>query len=153
MSDAIVHVTDASFDADVLQSSTPVIVDFWAAWCGPCKASFPGMQKAVNKYADNENVEFLFLDTWENGKNKEENASKFMTENNYTFNVVMDNDNKAVADYKVDGIPTKFVVDKNGMIRFKSVGFNGSDDALVSELSMMIEMAEEASTPKTTSVP
>jgi len=53
----------------------------------------------------------------------------------------MDNEDKVVAEFKVDGIPTKFVIDKKGMIRFKSVGFDGSDDKLVQELSAMIDMA------------
>jgi thiol-disulfide isomerase/thioredoxin len=118
-----------------------VVVDFWATWCGPCKASFPGMQKMVNKFKKNENVKFVFINTWEKGDEKEKIASEFITSNKYTFQVLMDKDNKVVEQFKVDGIPTKFVIDKAGNIRFKSVGFDGSDDKLISELSAMIEMA------------
>ncbi len=117
-----------------------VVVDFWATWCGPCKASFPGMQKAVNKYEKTEDVAFVFIDTWESGEKKEENAKKFIDGKGYTFNVLMDNDNKMVGDYEVSGIPTKFILDKEGNIRFKSSGFNGNDDALVDEISIVVEI-------------
>jgi hypothetical protein len=53
-----------------------------------------------------------------------------------------------VSSFKVDGIPTKFVLDPAGKIRFKTVGFDGSDDKLVQELSAMIEMAGNASEKK-----
>ena len=61
--------------------------------------------------------------------------------NSYTFNVLMDNEDKVVKNFGVEGIPTKFIIDGNGHIRFKSVGFSGNDEELVTELSMMIEMA------------
>lgn len=118
-----------------------VVLDFWATWCGPCISSFPGMQRAQDAHKERGDVVFLFVDTWENGDNKEKNASEFIAKNKYTFNVLMDNDNAVVGKYKVEGIPTKFILDRNGRIRFKSVGYSGNPDALVDEMAFMIELA------------
>lgn len=49
-SDLIKHVTDASFDADVINSGTPVLVDYWAEWCGPCKMIAPVLDEVAGSY-------------------------------------------------------------------------------------------------------
>ena len=51
MSDKVIHATDADFDAAVLQSSEPVLVDFWAPWCGPCKMIAPALDELAGDYA------------------------------------------------------------------------------------------------------
>ena len=50
-SDKIVHVTDASFDQEVLKSSTPVLIDFWAPWCGPCRTISPIIEDLAGEYS------------------------------------------------------------------------------------------------------
>jgi thioredoxin 1 len=87
-------VTDSSFDNDVLQSTTPVLVDYWAAWCGPCKMIAPILEEAAEEYEGK--VKILKLDIDENGA--------------------------TAAKYGVRGIPTLMLY-KNGKVVATKAGF------------------------------
>lgn len=122
-----------------------VVLDFWATWCVPCKASFPAMQLAVNKYALDTSVVFLFIDTWEYSKEVDPVIQDFLKKKQFTFRVLRDGKDAVVKQYGVDGIPAKFIIDKEGNIRFSLKGFNGTDEEAVNELTEMITLSSRAS--------
>ena len=93
MSNAIQKVTDASFQADVLASPLPVLVDYWAEWCGPCKMIAPVLEETAASYAGQLNVAKLNID---------ENV-------------------KTPSEYHVRGIPTLMLF-KNGQPVATTVG-------------------------------
>tara|TARA_B100000530_G_C15803949_1_gene426748 strand:- start:13 stop:339 length:327 start_codon:yes stop_codon:yes gene_type:complete len=62
MSDNIIHVSDDSFEQEVLQSEMPVLIDYWAEWCGPCKMVAPVLDEVASEYADKIRVAKLNID-------------------------------------------------------------------------------------------
>ncbi len=62
MSEQIVHLSDDSFEADVLKASQPVLVDYWAEWCGPCKMIAPVLDEIAGEYAGKLTVAKLNID-------------------------------------------------------------------------------------------
>ena len=62
MSDGIAHVTDDSFEAEVLQADGPVLVDYWAEWCGPCKMIAPVLEEIASEYGDKVKIAKLNID-------------------------------------------------------------------------------------------
>ncbi|SDC86611.1 TlpA family protein disulfide reductase [Niabella drilacis] len=119
-----------------------VVADFWATWCGPCRASFPGMQIAQNELKNDPDVAFLFVNTREGAKPEEMVAKvgDFIKKYQYSFHVLLDADSKVAESFAVSGIPTKFLIDGSGNVRFKVVGFDGDTDNLVEEMKAMIEV-------------
>ena len=96
MSDAITHVSDDQFDNEVLKSSGPVLVDFWAEWCGPCKMIAPLLDELAESYA---------------GKLK-------------IAKVNIDHNQKTPRNYNVRGIPTLMIF-KDGKVQATQIGAVG----------------------------
>lgn len=62
MSDGITHVTDDSFDSEVLKADGPVLVDYWAEWCGPCKMISPVLEEIAQEYNGKVKITKLNID-------------------------------------------------------------------------------------------
>ena len=129
-----------------------VILDFWATWCGPCKKSFPAMALTQKKFKEDPDVRFLFIHTWETAAEPQKDAQSYIEGQHYDFEVLMDTKdpvtkkNKVVESYGVTGIPAKFIIDKNGHIRFQLAGFSGDTNESVEELSTMIQLVKDETT-------
>ncbi|MFD2556545.1 TlpA disulfide reductase family protein [Sphingobacterium tabacisoli] len=126
-----------------------VVLDFWATWCQPCIRSFPGMQAAQAEYANDKDVQFLFINTWERDKEYKKNVVSFIEKNNYPFEVLYDDQKDAVtgqvmaAKYGVEGIPAKFIIDKEGNIRYFLTGSSPNVDYIKMEMKELIESAKK----------
>jgi peroxiredoxin len=140
---SLVDLNGKSVDLASLKGKI-VVVDFWATWCRPCIASFPGMQKAQARFEGNPDVVFLFVNSWQSEADKRKNAADFIAKNGYPFTVLMDEQDEVIRAFKVTGIPTKFIVDKTGTIRFKKDGYNSSPEVQMEEIVMMVELANES---------
>jgi len=116
-------------------SGKPVIINFWASWCGPCKSEMPDFQKVYEAYGDR--VDFLMLNMTY-GDETIEVARTFVEESGYTFPVYFDTTLEAASLYGASTIPTTFALDRNGRV-YSYAKAVLSEDALVSVLDKLLE--------------
>ena len=98
-----------------------VLVDFWASWCGPCKASFPALARLQQKYASKGLVII--------GVGVDDDAAKyqaFIAKQQVPFTLVHDSQHKAAAFFSPSTMPSSYLVDRKGVIRFQHSGFKGA---------------------------
>jgi thiol-disulfide isomerase/thioredoxin len=112
-----------------------VVVDFWASWCLPCAKSFPVLDELQKKYGDK--VVILAVNVDEKAANME----KFLAKHPVTFTVVRDGDQKLVAVVQPETMPTSFILDGDGKVRFLHKGFHGEDTRkeYISEIESLLK--------------
>ncbi len=129
-----------------------VVIDFWASWCYPCKNSFPGMQMAVDRFKDDSDVLFYFIDTMERGDDYKAKAREYMNQKGFSFDVLFDADSDTTRQSANNmvfsqmneinssmAIPRKMVL-KDGYVRYTEEGYGGSPSRLADEIAFVVEM-------------
>ena len=98
----------------------PVLLNFWSSKCGPCRMEMPDFQKAFETYEDQ--VNFVMVNVTDNSWDTVDSASKFVSENGFTFPVFYDTDVDAASAYAVRGLPTTYFIDEEGYLLTYSRG-------------------------------
>jgi|GEM_PF-2144676 len=106
-----------------------VLVDFWATWCGPCIAEMPYLQKLHEKYATNPDFVLLSISV----DKPPTPVKSFIEKKKYTWTILFNE--KTDEAYEVGGIPTKFLIGRDGKIYNKHVGFGGDGEKMIASLS------------------
>ena len=90
----------------------PIVLNFWASWCPPCKAEMPDFEKVYQEMGDQ--VQFLMVNLTDGTQETVETASVFIKDSGFTFPVYYDTSMEAATAYWVSSIPTTYFIDSNG---------------------------------------
>jgi thiol-disulfide isomerase/thioredoxin len=112
-----------------------VIVDFWASWCLPCAKSFPVLDELQKKYGDRLVVVAVNVDE------KKAKMEEFLGKHPVSFTIVRDAEQKLVAVAEPETMPTSFILDGEGKVRFQHNGFHGEDthQEYISEIESLLK--------------
>ncbi|HEY6923564.1 MAG TPA: TlpA disulfide reductase family protein [Steroidobacteraceae bacterium] len=99
-----------------------VYLDFWASWCGPCRQSFPWMD-SIRKSYQGQGLAVLAVNVDQNRAD----ADRFLAQFHPEFEVLFDPQGSSAERFKVVGMPTSFIIDRQGVVRYTHVGFWPAD--------------------------
>ena len=119
-------------------SGKPVILNFWATWCPPCRSELPAFDKLYRQYGNE--VSFMMIDLTDGDRETVEGVKKFISENGYTFPVYYDTEGRAAEAYNVSSIPFTVAVGRNGNIVGTHLG--AMSEATLEKLIKTVKEAE-----------
>ena len=111
----------------------PVLINFWATWCPPCREEMPYLQQVYDEWTS-KGLILLTIDIGESPTT----INKFFAENNLSLPVLLDTDKEIGQAYGITGIPETFLIDKDGIIRKKQIGAYPDKKAIESDLSLIM---------------
>jgi peroxiredoxin len=99
-----------------------VVINFWATWCGPCVKELPELQRSYEAYKNNQNVVFIAVSVDENRAS----VRPFVERNGIKMAIAYDDGTSG--QYRLNGVPATFIIDRAGVIQFRETGFGGSSE-------------------------
>ena len=119
--------------SELIANGKPIVLNFWASWCPPCKAEMPDFEKVYQELGAE--VRFMMVNLTDGMQETKEKAETYISGEGYTFPVFFDTKKEGASAYGIRSIPTTFFIDKDGYI---VTGVQGSIDE--STLLQGIEM-------------
>lgn len=107
----------------------PVVLNFWASWCGPCKSEMPAFNAAAEELSGE--VIFLMVNLTDGYQETADTAAAFVHEQGYTFPVYFDTDLEAATAYGVSSVPATYFIDAEGYGIARALGAIGAEDLQV----------------------
>jgi thiol-disulfide isomerase/thioredoxin len=118
-----------------------LVMDFWGSWCGPCRSELPLVEAAYRRYKNDDKVAFVGIN-WEKTNDATEHrqtARDYVARNGLTFPIMYDHERGTVTSYQIQGFPTLFVIDREGIVRYVNLGFDpGVDKILDAQIQSLL---------------